>query len=47
MTTIFLFTHGVLTLNYIRRKYFEVFYYAHHTFLALWISTLWHGNSSW
>jgi len=47
VTMIFLFTHGVLTLNYIRRKYFEVFYYAHHTFLALWISTLWHGNSSW
>mmetsp|Transcript_104817 Transcript_104817/g.302388 ORF Transcript_104817/g.302388 Transcript_104817/m.302388 type:complete len:552 (+) Transcript_104817:98-1753(+) len=47
VVTIFLFTHGVLTLNYIRRHYFEVFYYAHHTFLALWISTLWHANSSW
>lgn len=47
VTMIFVVTHGVLTLNWIRRKYFEVFYYAHHTFLALFMSSLFHANSCW
>ena len=47
VVTIFMITHGVLTMNYVRRNYFETFYYAHHWFLALFVSTLWHANSAW
>jgi predicted ferric reductase len=43
----FFVTHGVLTMSYIRRNYFEVFYYAHHLYMALFISTIWHANSAW
>ena len=43
----FFVTQGILTMSYIRRNYFEVFYYAHHLFMALFISTLWHANSAW
>lgn len=40
-------TQGVLSMNYIRRHYFEVFYYTHHASIALFATTLWHANSAW
>ena len=43
----FFVTHGVLTMSYIRRNFFEVFYYAHHLFMALFLTTIWHANSAW
>jgi predicted ferric reductase len=38
---------GVLSLPIFRRKQFELFYYAHHFFLAVFIVVLWHATTSW
>jgi NAD(P)H-flavin reductase len=38
---------GLLTLNAVRRANFELFYYSHHAFLALFAVLLWHAPSSW
>ncbi|CAM9922578.1 unnamed protein product, partial [Phaeothamnion confervicola] len=42
-----LVTHGILALEWVRRRHFEVFYYAHHFFLVVWIVMLWHAQSAW
>ena len=47
LTLPFFITQGVLTMSYIRRHYFEVFYYSHHLFMALFLSTIYHANSAW
>jgi len=41
------FFMGILSLPFIRRKQFEVFYYAHHFSLAVFIVVLWHATTSW
>lgn len=38
---------GLLTLNWVRRNNFELFYYSHHAFLVLFMVVLWHASSSW
>ena len=38
---------GLLSVNYVRRRHFEVFYFAHHAFLALFLAVLWHAPSAW
>eukprot|EP00752_Nemacystus_decipiens_P007965 g7118.t1 len=37
----------VLSVQWVRRQYFEVFYYAHHFFLVVWAMMLWHAASAW
>eukprot|EP00658_Telonema_sp_P-2_P021888 TRINITY_DN18730_c0_g1_i4.p1 TRINITY_DN18730_c0_g1~~TRINITY_DN18730_c0_g1_i4.p1 ORF type:complete len:527 (-),score=84.66 TRINITY_DN18730_c0_g1_i4:112-1692(-) len=38
---------GVFACHYIRRRYFELFYYTHHAFLVIYIGALWHATSLW
>src|SRR3546814_7475385 len=38
---------GVFALEPIRRRYFELFYWSHFIFLALFIAVLWHASSAW
>jgi len=38
---------GILTFWWIRRNYFEVFYFSHHWFLVLFSVVLLHATSSW
>ena len=51
MSVLFLFfvlpIMGVLTLEPIRRKYFELFYFSHFISMVLFCSTLWHAASAW
>ena len=51
MSVLFLFfvlpIMGVLTLEPVRRKYFEVFYFSHFISMVLFASTLWHAASAW
>ncbi|KAJ8607861.1 hypothetical protein CTAYLR_008898 [Chrysophaeum taylorii] len=42
-----LFAMGVLAHFQVRRARFEVFYYAHHWFLAIYAAALWHAASCW
>jgi predicted ferric reductase len=37
----------VLTMNYVRRNYFEVFYFAHFCSGILFLATLWHSDFGW
>ncbi len=37
----------VLTWNYVRRKQFELFYYAHFLSSAIFLATLWHADFAW
>ena len=51
MSTFFIFfvlpLMGVLTLNYVRRRYFEVFYFSHFFSMVLFCATIWHAASAW
>ena len=38
---------GVFAFYWVRRKHFELFYYFHHLYLALFVMTLWHAASAW
>jgi predicted ferric reductase len=38
---------GIFTWNYIRRNYFELFYYTHFTSSILFMATLWHADFAW
>ena len=38
---------GVFAQNWVRRRNYEVFYYMHHVYLALFIATLMHSSSAW
>ena len=38
---------GVLAHYEVRRRNFEAFYYAHHVFLAIYATALWHAASCW
>jgi len=38
---------GGFALNVIRRKNFELFYYTHHMYMAIYIGSLWHANNLW
>ena len=33
--------------NWVRRRNYELFYYMHHVYLALFIATLLHAASAW
>lgn len=35
------------SLHWVRRHYFEVFYYAHHYAVVVWLVMLWHATSAW
>ncbi|CAN0319940.1 unnamed protein product, partial [Ectocarpus sp. 12 AP-2014] len=36
-----------LSVQWVRRKHFEVFYYSHHFFVVVWTMMLWHAASAW
>ncbi|CAN0478797.1 unnamed protein product, partial [Scytosiphon promiscuus] len=36
-----------LSVQWVRRNHFEVFYYSHHFFLVVWSMMLWHAASAW
>ncbi len=38
---------GVLSHHQVRRNHFEVFYYTHHFFIAVYAVALWHAASCW
>ena len=38
---------GLLASALVRRRWFELFYWSHHVFLALFAATLWHATASW
>ena len=38
---------GVLSHHQVRRNHFELFYYAHHFFVAVYAVALWHAASCW
>ncbi|CAM9993210.1 unnamed protein product, partial [Choristocarpus tenellus] len=44
--TMFILMYG-LSLERVRRRFFEVFYYAHHFFMVVWLVMLWHATSAW
>eukprot|EP00904_Undaria_pinnatifida_P009313 jgi/Undpi1/5511/HiC_scaffold_2.g00790.m1 len=35
------------SLEWVRRRNFELFYYSHHFFLVIWAMVLWHAASAW
>lgn len=51
MSTFFIFLvlpiMGVLTLNYVRRRHFELFYFSHFFSMVLFCATIWHAASAW
>lgn len=36
-----------MSFTFVRRRHFELFYYAHHCFLAIYAVALWHAASAW
>uniref|UniRef100_A0A7S2UV64 FAD-binding FR-type domain-containing protein n=1 Tax=Fibrocapsa japonica TaxID=94617 RepID=A0A7S2UV64_9STRA len=42
-----LITQGILSLEIVRRRMYEVFYYAHHMALVFFVVMLWHANMAW